>query len=104
MAFSAEITRLLNIIPSVSPSKCLEIIQKEVTVMVIFIAVVLIQAALVRLSFSVDYFSQGVIFLAGAWVFPAGNLDCLTGNLSMIPRLDVVFLYFPPTANEMYRK
>ena len=53
---------------------------------------------------SSGFVQQGVIFPVGAWVFPTGNLDNLTGHLSVIPRVDVVFLYFPQTINEMYRK
>ena len=47
---------------------------------------------------------QGVIFPMGVWVFPTGNLDQLTGNLSLIPRVYVAFLHFPQTINEMDRK
>ena len=37
---------------------------------------------------------QGVIFPAGARVFPAGNMEELTGNLPQNPRVNVAFLTY----------
>ena len=35
--------------------------------------------------------AQAVLFPAGAWVFPAGNFEDLTGNFTLNPRAMIVF-------------